>query len=353
MIVAMPAKPNESATLRQVAKQAGVHLSTASRALDPERRHLISRDIVARVEAAARTVGWRPNRAAASLRRGRSNAIGVLIPDMANLVTAQIMQGVETAIVSRGFFPLVVSTRATPAKAVVDRLLWQRVEGVVDASGDADMARALAKAGVPTVLTARADPEGLFSSVHADRECAANLAIDHLYALGHRAIAVLASPQDIQLSIDRLNFCLAALARHGLQPAAVAIADASTRDAGLRALEPLLARRAPQGPHHFTAVCAANDLLALGAYEAARKAGLTVPHDVSVVGQNDMLMADLVSPPLTTVRLQHYDMGRQAGDLLIEEIEARLSNEGTPRPPRVIVFRPEFVVRESTAAPSA
>ena len=353
MIAAMPAKPNESATLRQVAQQAGVHLSTASRALDPERRHLISRDIVARVEAAARSVGWRPNRAAASLRRGRSKAIGVLIPDMANLVTAQIMQGIEAAIVSRGFFPLVVSTRATPAKAVVDRLLWQRVEGVVDASTDSEMSRALAKAGVPTVLTSRADPEGQFSSVNSDRECAANLAIDHLHALGHRAIAVLASPQDAQVSIDRLNYCLAALARHGLQPDAVAVADASSRDAGLRAFEPLLAQRSPRGPYRFTAVCAANDLLALGAYEAARKTGLSIPHDFSVVGQNDMLMADLVSPPLTTVRLQHYDMGRQAGDLLIEEIEARMSGDGSRRPPRVIVFRPEFVVRESTAAPAA
>ncbi|MFP5477075.1 MAG: LacI family DNA-binding transcriptional regulator [Gammaproteobacteria bacterium] len=349
----MTVPPPAPATLRQVAKHAGVHLSTVSRALDPERRHLISRDIVAKVEAAAKELGWRPNRAAASLRKGRSMVIGVLVPDMTNLVTAQIMQGVEAAIVPRGFFPLVVSMNAVPSgKAMVERLLWQRVDGVVVATLDDELLAALAKAGLPAVLTSRADPDGRFSAVHGDRERAASLAIDHLHALGHRRIALLATPQNTQLGIERLRFATAALARHGLEPQAVAVADGTGRDAGLKAMQQRLAGHGPQARPPFTAVCAANDLLALGAYEAARQAGLLVPQHLSVVGQNDMLMADLVSPPLTTVRMQHLEMGRQAGTLMIEEIEARAAAEA-PRPPRVIVFQPELVVRQSTGAADA
>jgi LacI family transcriptional regulator len=261
MIARMNARTSGSATLRQVAKEAGVHLSTVSRALDPQRRHLISRDIVARVEAVAKDLGWRPNRAAASLRRGRSMAIGVLVPDMTNLVTAQIMQGVESSIVSRGYFPLVVSLHAAPSvKAVIERLQWQRVDGVVVTTEDDEVLRSLSKLGVPAVLTARVDPAAMFSSVHADRRSAATLAIDHLHALGHSSIALLATPQEAFLGAERLKYALAALDRHGLQADAVAVASGVTRDAGLQAFEQLLAKRAPHGPYRFTAVCAANDL---------------------------------------------------------------------------------------------
>lgn len=353
MITRMNAQTGRSATLRQVAAIAGVHLSTVSRALDPERRHLISRDIVSRVETIAKELGWHPNLAAASLRRGRSMAIGVMIPDLLNMITTQIVQGVEASIVPRGFFPLVVSTHAAASsKAIVERLLWHRVDGVVIATTDDEaVPRALAKAGVPVVLTSRADPDGRFSSVRGDRENASNLAVDHLYELGHREIAILSLPKRTQSGAQRLKYMQLALKRRGLKPAAIAEADAVTRDAGLRAFAPLLAQRPPLGSVPFTAVCAANDLLALGAYEATRQAGLTIPRDMSIVGQNDMLMVDMVSPPLTTVSLQHYQIGRQAGELMIDEIESLEASGGTPRPPREIVFRPELVARASTAAP--
>jgi LacI family transcriptional regulator len=354
MIARMSPRNGRSATLRQVAAAAGVHLSTVSRALDPERRNLISRDIVARVEGIAKELGWHPNLAAASLRRGRSKAIGVLIPDLLNMITAQIVQGVESSIVPRGYFPLVVSTHAAASSnAIVERLLWQRVDGVIVATTDDEFVpAALAKAGITVVLTSRADPEGQFSSVSGDRESAANLAVDHLHALGHRDIAILSLPKRSPSGAQRLKYMQQALKRRGLKEVAIAEADEVSRDAGLRAFAALLAQRAPKGACTFTAVCAANDLLALGAYEAMRQAGLSIPRDVSVVGQNDMLMVDMVSPPLTTVSLQHYQIGRQAGELLIDEIEAREANGGTPRPRSAIVFRPELVPRASTAAPA-
>jgi len=351
---AMAAKSTAQVTFRQIAEQTGVHVSTVSRALDSERRHLISSDIVARVEAAAKALGWLPNRAAASLRKGRSMAIGALIPDMLNQVAAQIMQGLEAAVVNRGFFPLIMSMQAAvSSRAVVEMLLSQRVDGVVvmvDSLEDM-IGSMLLKKGVPAVLTARSDKAGRMSAVLGDRVLAAEIAITHLVQLGHRAIAVLAGPQSQENGVERLQYALAALRRHGLEPVCVGICNDFSRDEGIRASAEMLAgyRDKTQRPL-FTAICAASDILAVGAYEAIRRAGLTIPTDISVVGQNDMMVAELVSPGLTTVRMHHYDMGLQAGHLLIDEIEAGTTEGAVKRPARVITLRPELVVRESTLA---
>lgn len=352
----MTASSSGPVTLRHVAEEAGVHVSTVSRALDPERRHLISGDIVARVEAVARRIGWRNNLAAVSLRKRRSMAIGVLVPDLVSPVTARIMQGAEAAIVRRGFFPLVVSLQAADSpRAVIERLLAQRVDGVVVMTEPEDDAivRSLVKAGVPAVLTARADASGQLSAVTGDRDAAAELAIDHLHALGHRRIALLAGPQGQPNGQQRLRAAQQALARHALVADRVAIADAFTRDGGLRATLQLLddGARGTGARPGFSAIFAGNDLLAFGAYEALRRRGLAIARDVSVVGQNDMLLADIASPPLTTVRMQHHEMGRQAGQLVIDQIEARGLPDATPLAPRAITLAPELVIRESTDRP--
>ncbi len=351
---AMAAKSSGQVTFRQVAERTGVHVSTVSRALDAERCHLISSDIVARVEAAAKELGWLPNRVAASLRKGRSMAIGALIPDMLNQVAAQIMQGLEAAVVKRGYFPLIMSMQAAASsRAVVEMLLSQRVDGVVvmvDSLADM-IGGMLAKKGVPAVLTARRDVAGRMSAVLSDRVMAAELAIDHLVQLGHREIAVLAGPQSQENGIERLQYTLASLRRHGLEPMRVGICNDFSRDEGIGACAEMLAElRSTTQRTHFTAICAASDILAVGAYEAIRRAGLVIPRDISVVGQNDMMVAELVSPALTTVRMHHYEMGLQAGHLLIDEIEAGSIDGAVKRPARVITLRPELVVRESTAA---
>lgn len=350
----MAAKSPGQVTFRQVAERAGVHVSTVSRALDAKRRHLISSDIVARVEAAAKELGWLPNRAAASLRKGRSMAIGALIPDMLNQVAAQIMQGLEAAAVKRGFFPLIVSMQAAASsRAVVEMLLSQRVDGVVLMvdSPEESIGGMFVQKGIPAVLTARSDKAGRMSAVLGDRAMAADLAVDHLVQLGHRKIAVLAGPQTQENGVERLRFTMDALRRHRLEPVCVGICDDFSRDEGIRSCTDMLRERrgASQAPV-FTAICAASDILAVGAYEAIRRAGLAIPRDISVIGQNDMMVAQLVSPALTTVRMHHHEMGLQAGNLLIDEIEARSTEGSHKRPARVITLRPELVVRESTAS---
>jgi LacI family transcriptional regulator len=357
----MSLKTLRPVTLRQVAEQAGVHVSTVSRALDPERRHLIGQEAMTRIEAAVRQLGFRPNQAASTLRRGRTMAIGVLIPDLTNQVSAKITQGVESALVERGYFPLVVSMRAAASgKAVAERLISQRVEGVVVATAPRDdlIVKILLQAGIPAVLVNRTDPSGHLSSVTGDSRYAMAVSIGHLYELGHRRIALLAGPQTLHTAMDRLEGARRALQEHKLKPWGVGECEAYSREAGHRVCAKLIesagkARGRAAAKPMFTALCAANDLLALGAYGALREAGLSIPDDVSVIGQNDIMLTDMVSPPLTTLNGRHVELGYEAARLLIDSIEGGAAHERPAPAPQSILFRGELIVRGSTAPPRA
>jgi len=166
------------------------------------------------------------------------------------------------------------------------------------------------------------------------------LAVEHLASLGHTRIGHLGGPQDVSTGALRLAGFVAALRARGLDDENACVAAASyTREAGQAAADELLAR------FDVTAIAAANDLLALGAYRACAARGLRIPQDISIVGHNDMPLVDMVEPPLTTIRISHVAMGQEAARLLVREIETPGS-----RPER-IVTPPELVLRGSTAAP--
>ncbi len=351
----MPAPPKRPVTLRQVAAEAGVHVSSVSRALDANRRHLIGAEALQRIEAAASKLGFRPNHAAATLRRGRTMAVGVLMPDLNNQSMAHVMQGAETALVERGYFPLVVSLRAaTSAQAVTERLLSQQIAGVIVATAPKDdiIVNSLIAAGIPAVLVNRSDPSGRLSAVMGDSMQAMAMAVGHLHALGHRRIALLAGPQSLYTGVNRLQGAQIALQSHQLQPWCVAACEAYSREAGRAGTLALIeAARQARGARRgmFTAICAANDLLALGAYDALREAGLAIPADVSVTGHNDILLVDMVNPPLTTLRGKQVTVGYEAARLLVHEIESRADPALPPPASQVIMFRHELIVRGSTA----
>ncbi len=356
-------------TLRQVAQAAGVHTSTVSRALDPQRRHLIGHEIVEKVEAAARHLGYRPNRAAATLRTGRSYTIGVLLPDITNPVFPPILRGIEAALAEPGYVPLVLNSpggaSGAASRAVAERLLAQGIDGaIVATASDDDPALAVLRravpgtAGLPVVLVNRALASGEVAAVVSDDELGMALAVAHLATQGHRRIAHLAGPQGLSTGVGRLRGFEAALREHRLTSAGVAVCAAYSREAGRQGCERLLAEQGagnrserllaeqaalPNG-QRCTAIVAANDLLALGAYDALAAAGLRVPQDMSVVGHNDMPLVDLIAPPLTTIRIQHFEMGFQAAKQLLAQLA------GEPVGPAKVVLRPELVVRGSTAA---
>ena len=203
--------------------------------------------------------------------------------------------------------------------------------------------RALEELGLPYVIIKRRIPGQSINAVLIDEVKGGFLAADHLAGLGHRRIAVIAGPREIQVFADRIAGAEQALAARGLtlDPDLVRTAPNSIDEDGFRCAAALLARPSP--PH---ALFVASDLMALGAYEAIRQRGLRIPEDISVVGFDDIEVASRLSPPLTTIRTSYFDLGQSATSLLLE-ILARHRPE-----PVEILMEPTLVVRESTTSPT-
>jgi LacI family transcriptional regulator len=329
-------------TLRSVAESAGVHPSTVSRALDSARRHLIAPDVVERIEKAAAALGYRRDIAAAALRTGRTRLIGAIVPDVANPVFGPILSGMETALAADGYSAIVCNAGGSieRALAAAEQLIARRVEGLVLATAELDdpVVSLCRRRGVRVVLVNRAEAVPRAPAVVPDDREGMRLAVRHLAGLGHRRIGHLAGPQNVSTGLWRLQAFREAMAEAGLDAGAVAVAEAYGRDAGQAAAARLLAA------HRLTAIAAANDLLALGAYLALAEAGLACPRDVSIVGFNDMPLIDMVDPPLTSIHINSVELGRRAGAGIVAAIAG-----GDPGNATALVA-PSLVARGSTRA---
>src|SRR5579875_3595137 len=336
------------ATLRDVAAAARVHPATASRALNPETRILVSEDTARRVAEAAAALGYRPNPVARSLRTRRSHTVGVLIPDLNNPLFPPIVRGLEDRLATAGYVALLGNTDGDSAKEqlIFEQMRARHVDGFVLATAhvrDPVLAEAAA-ADLPIVLMNRLAPDYSFSSVSVDNEQGLRMAVAHLAALGHTRIAHIAGPQEVSTGAGRRRGFLEGMKASGLEVDEDLIVSASgyTVEEGTRCCRELLARRA-----RCTAVAVANDMLAVGCYAALDEAGLRCPEDLSLVGFNDMPFIDRLRPPLTTVRFPHYQLGTEAAQLLLERIAG-----GGGGPVKILYLAPELVVRGSTAPPA-
>lgn len=329
-------------TIKQIADATGVHPSTVSRALDPKKRHLVAEDVARRIAAQAEALGYQPNRLAANLRLGRSDLIGVLLPDIANPVFAPILGGITEVLSAEGYAPIVADAGNASSQQIsfVERLLSQRVDGLILAtvSQDDELVGFCIERGLPVILVNRSEARDRVSSVVSDDDMGMRLAVDHLVGHGHRRIAHVAGPLSTSTGALRRDGFERAMSRHGLK-GMVQEAAAYSREAGAQAAAYLL-----DATREMTAVAAANDLLALGVLDALKARGLRCPEDISLVGHNDMPLMDVVSPPLTTVRIEHREMGRIAAKMLAEKIRSGSAEI------RHVVLRPELVVRGSTAS---
>jgi LacI family transcriptional regulator len=342
--MSIPAPPRRRPTIRDVAQSAAVNASTVSRALNPATRHLLGQMVVERVLAAAKQLGYRPNNAAAALRGGRSQLIGMLLPDITNPVFPPIVRGLEEALSQAGFAVLVANSGATAGEQdrLLERMLGSMVDGLVIATAtrqDFLVQRCLAE-NMPAVLVNRGEDDRHLPEVVNDDFLSMRLAVDHLFALGHRRIAHLAGPVRLATGATRAQGFALAMANCGLAAAAVIECAEFTREAGRRACSELL----NQGSD-ATAIVAGNDLIALGCYDALKSHGWRCPDDISIIGHNDMPLVDMLDPPLTSLRIQHLEMGRQAARLLLDHL-----HDPALAPVR-ITLTPELMVRGSTAVP--
>ena len=336
-------------TLRDVAREAGVHVSTASRALNSETRGVVNADTVKRVLATADRLGYKPNPMARGLRKNRTMTIGIVIPDIENPLFGPIIAGAEQALGSRGYSLLIANadrddeshTRET-VRALVDR----RVDGMIlaTASRSDGLITELAASGVVMVLVNRAIEGSPVPAILGDDMAGIGLAVDHLVNLGHRHVGHVAGPQHLSTGMGRYQAFLTRMQSlgHYVDTSVVEEADWYQVDPGYKAAMRLLERRPD-----LTAIVAANDLIALGCYVAVRESGGEIPRDVSITGYNDMPFLDLMQPALTSVRVPYRQMGVEAAELLLSQLTADADNE------RAVSIRltPRLIVRESTAPP--
>jgi LacI family transcriptional regulator len=334
-------------TLRDVARVAGVHPATVSRALNEETRALVNEETARRVLRAAEKLGYRPNPIARGLKTNRSYTIGVLIPDLTNPLFPPILRGIEDRLETAGYTPLTANTDNDPERELLDSqtMRARQVDGIIAATARRDhrLHDALLEAGIELVLVNRRQDELRVSSATADDRMGMRLAVEHLLSLGHTRIAHLAGPLDYSTGLDRHDSFHETMraAGHEPDPDLVLVAEAFTESEGARLCRQLMEER-----REFTAVAAANDLIALGCYDVFAERGVRCPEEISVVGFNDMPFADRFQPPLTTIHIPHYEIGKAAGELMLE----RLQNGEAP--PREVRLEPSLVARGSTAPPA-
>jgi len=341
-----PPMPNVSRrtapTLEQVAEQAGVSRSTASRAINGGLR--VSPEAQASVDAAVSDLRYIPNRAARSLVTKRTSSVALVVPEpdervLSDPFFASTIHGLNGAL--RDTDLQLVLVMARPEDIATRTLRYLRgghADGAVVVSHHRDdiLADELRRSGVPTVYVGR--PFVGAERVHyvdVDNAGGGRMATEHLLGIGRRRIGTIAGPQDMSAGLDRLAGWAAALGEAGLAADAIGYGDFTTAG-GARAAAQLLARHPD-----LDGLFVASDLMAVGALSVLADAGRLVPDDVAVVGYDNLGSATTTSPTLTTIVNPVVLMARTAGELLIDLLAGKRVD------PAPVIFAPELVVRLS------
>lgn len=320
--------------LTEVARKAGVSEATVSRVLNG--RDGVSETTRAAVLTALDVLGYeRPSK----LRGERARLVGLVLPELQNPIFPAFAEAVTGALVRQGLSPILCARTVGGVREpdFIRMLLEHRVSGIIFAGGDYALADAdhqhyqeLAERRLPVVLVNAGVAELPFPHVSTDDAVAVEQAYHHLASLGHQRIGALLGPA-AHVPSQRKQAALSATGQHWVERSAFSMAAA--RAAATRLIE-----------SGVTGILCASDVLALGAIRAARRGGLRVPQDVSVVGFDDSALMNCTDPPLTTVRQPIDAMGQAVVDLLDQQVVSRAAAQGYQE----LLFEPELVVRGST-----
>lgn len=310
--------PARLASISSVAQHAGVSIATVSRVLNGTKA--VNADTRARVEAAVSALGYRANALARSLIRGETRLLLVLVPDFANPFFAEIVKGVES-VTRRGGYGLVVadaSETMTRSSACLDSLYNRLADGVISLARFADLKPLLADIpDLPWVACSECVDDPEVPSVSIDHRQAAIDAVQYLINRGHRRIALLSANEDYLWARQRREGYEFALARAGIErdPQLIRVARGTDFVDGMDAAGTLLALEAAP-----TALFAVADTLAIGAIKAFRRVGRRVPEDIAVIGFDDIPVARLFEPELTTIAQPVRELGAAAAELLLKRL---------------------------------
>ncbi len=348
-------RKREQVTMKDVAKATGFSPATVSIVLNnaPLARY-IAPGTRQKIEESAKRMGYRPNAMARFLRSKRSQSIGVMMFDVTDPFCTPILRGVENALYPLGYLPILADAHNQRERfeRYLEMLLERHVDGLIVVANwlfvDIHVLADLNKAEVPTVTIGLEIPGNRVSFAMVDNEAGGRLAIEHLYQLGHRRIAMIRGPKRLIDSAPRWRGIqkFAQSVRQEIDPSLVLqlpdVFDANASfEQGYRLTEELLQKK-----KKFTALLAFDDLTALGAIRALAKAGVSVPEQCSVIGFDDVAISGLSAPSLTTVRQPLETMGGAAVNMVMEAIKAAQENREWRAAAHQL--HPELVIRDST-----
>ncbi|MEV6520661.1 LacI family DNA-binding transcriptional regulator [Longispora sp. NPDC051575] len=326
------------ASIYDVAREAGVALGTVSRVLNGVAN--VSPATRAKVTAAMQRLDYQPSIVARSLASGSSRSVALIVPDLANPFFADIAAGIEEVTDAQDYVVIICSASSTieRERRYLKLLAARQVDGLMlIGSNLTPEGLAQLTQGTPIVQVDREVKSPGAVVVKIDHRLGGYLATSHLLDLGHRTVAFLGGDQDNDASRARYWGYQDALRERGIDPVETRVARGSLDMAGGQSATAELLKRQEE----FTAVFATNDLMAMGAMVTLRAAGLSVPADVSLIGFDDIHLAQCTEPPLTTIRQPAAQLGRRAAELLLLQIAEQ------PHDTRVILD-PELVVRGTT-----
>lgn len=336
-----PRMQRRQATLGEIAKRTGVHISTVSRVLRQPEPPDGWTDTARVIRAVAEEIGYRPNLMAASLRTRRTLTIGVVMSRLTDIVMASMYQSIESAATRANYQillsspPDTVEAQRRGAELLVDR----QVDGLILASAHRpaeDFVTDVESRNVPVLLMNRHGDCFARPSITCDDRSGGYLAAKHLLDLGHRRIGVVAGPRHASTAKDRVEGVRLAMREHGLELAEELVANSDFEvEGGIEAGNRLLTMG-----HRPTAIFAVSDTAAIAVMGVARDLGLSLPQDLSVVGYNDIPLASQLPIPLTTVQSPFVEMGRLALDRMLDLLAGQQIESAT--------LPVKLAVREST-----
>jgi DNA-binding LacI/PurR family transcriptional regulator len=327
----------------QVAKRANVSTATVSRVLNgfPGVRE----KTVARVRRAVAEMNYVPNPHARSLRAGRTQMFGLIISDVNNPFFPELIDAFEALASAQGIEVIFTHTNDDPKRLhnCIRRMVERNVDAiaVMTSEVEPEALKQAVHAGVPVVLMNQRKLEGKYPNIPVDYTTGFREALEHLLSLGHRDIGFIAGPQTLNSARGRREAFVAALRSHDIQVRNEWIAIGDMRvEGGRRAMDSLLSRR-PRP----TAVVASNDLMAVGALQAAHASRIHVPGDLSIIGFDDLPIAGMVHPPLSTIRHPRREVAARAFNCLWKTVKGETVDDDEP-------LQPHLVIRSSTAPPA-
>jgi DNA-binding LacI/PurR family transcriptional regulator len=341
-IHALPSGPQDPMDIREIAKRARVSTATVSRAIN--RVPTVNPVLAKRVWSVVEELGYYPNTQARALVSGRSRIFGLIISEITNPFFPEIVQVFETIAVQNRYEILLTSTGNDPKRmeSAVRRMIERRVEGVAIMTFGMEevLLEDLKLRKVPLVFVDVGPPRPRVSNIRIDYLNGIRQAVQHLAALRHEKIAFITGPSRLKSAMARKHAFLRSMQEIGLETDAELVVEGDhTVEGGMAAFTRLLA-----GTVRPTAVLCSNDMTAIGVMRKSHDAGISIPRDLSVIGFDDIRLAQFMLPPLTSVQMSQPELARLAFNALLAEVERE-----TPSPHGTdYSLTTNLVLREST-----